>query len=187
MDMSDRYRLRDDNSPVMEKSHALIYLWKGLISCYQIFPPISAHGLISLWDFRCLRMDEIDVITYKYVIIYNYQACESVIWRIVIVEKDSRGWHRLSRGDNSSYHTHTGFIIVLLHRISYTVLYLFGLVQIWPQTPSDDPYSINYACHVRLTREFPWGFSPVRLIKPCDLTSNGWSNGMSNVMWCSLD
>jgi len=27
----------------MEKSHALIYLWKGLISCYQIFAPISAR------------------------------------------------------------------------------------------------------------------------------------------------
>ena len=75
MDMSDRYRLRDHNSPVMGKSHALIYLQKGLISCYQNFSPISAYGLISMWHFWCLRMDKMDVITYKYVInicIYIY-------------------------------------------------------------------------------------------------------------------
>ena len=30
-----------------------------------------AHGVISLWDFRCLRMGKIDVITYKYVIMIN--------------------------------------------------------------------------------------------------------------------
>jgi hypothetical protein len=68
MDMSDRYQLSDDNSSVMEESHALIYLKKGLISCYQIFALISAHGLISLWHIRRLRMGKIDVITYKYVI-----------------------------------------------------------------------------------------------------------------------
>ena len=45
MDMSDQYQLRDDNSPVMEKVMHL-----------------------SIWHFRCLRMDKIDVITYKYVI-----------------------------------------------------------------------------------------------------------------------
>ena len=39
-----------------------------MISCYQSFPPVSAHWLISLWHFRCLRMGKIDVITYKYVI-----------------------------------------------------------------------------------------------------------------------
>ena len=60
----------------------LIWIWvinigwgmiTGLISCYQIFAPISAHGLISLWHFRCLRMGKIDVITYKYVInIFTY-------------------------------------------------------------------------------------------------------------------
>jgi len=43
-------------------------LKRGLISCYQSFAPISAHGLISLWQFRCLRIGKIDVITYKYVI-----------------------------------------------------------------------------------------------------------------------
>ena len=32
------------------------------------FCPIFAHGQISLWHFRCLRMGKIDVITYKYVI-----------------------------------------------------------------------------------------------------------------------
>ena len=42
---------------------------RGLISCYQSFALVSAHGLISLWHFRCLRMGKIDVITYKYVII----------------------------------------------------------------------------------------------------------------------
>jgi hypothetical protein len=47
-------------------------LTRGLIACYQSFAPISAHGLISLWHFRCLRMVKIGVITYKYVIhIYN--------------------------------------------------------------------------------------------------------------------
>jgi len=46
----------------------VIGLTRGLISCYQSFSPISAHGLISLWYFRCLRMGKIDVITYKYVI-----------------------------------------------------------------------------------------------------------------------
>ena len=47
--MSDQYRLRDDNSPVMEKVMHL-----------------------SILDFRCLRMDNIDVITYRYVIKYIY-------------------------------------------------------------------------------------------------------------------
>ena len=47
MDMSDQYRLRDDNSPAMEKVMHL-----------------------SILHFRCLRMDKIDVITYKYVIVY---------------------------------------------------------------------------------------------------------------------
>jgi len=36
-----------------------------------VLHPISAHGLISLWHFRCLRMRKIAVITYKYVIINN--------------------------------------------------------------------------------------------------------------------
>jgi hypothetical protein len=31
-----------------------------------------------------------------------------------------RLWHKLSRGDNPSYHTLTRLIIVLLHQISYT-------------------------------------------------------------------
>ena len=45
-------------------------MWRtsGLISCYQSFAPISAHELISLWHFRCLRMGKFDVIIYKYVI-----------------------------------------------------------------------------------------------------------------------
>ena len=43
MDISDQYRLRDDNSPVMEKVMHL-----------------------SILHFRCLRMDNIDVITYRY-------------------------------------------------------------------------------------------------------------------------
>ena len=44
----------------------VIGLGKGLISCYQSFAPISAPVMISLWHFWCLRMDKIDVITYKY-------------------------------------------------------------------------------------------------------------------------
>ena len=90
MNMGDRYRLRDDNSPDMEKDmHWFIYHifqhWiikniinfphrhqmRGLISCYQSLSPISAHGLISLWHFWCLCMGKIDVFTYKYVIIYD--------------------------------------------------------------------------------------------------------------------
>jgi hypothetical protein len=43
MDMSDQYRLRDDNSLVMGKVMHL-----------------------SILHFRCLRMDNIDVITYRY-------------------------------------------------------------------------------------------------------------------------
>ena len=43
--MSDQYRLRDVNSPVMEKVMHL-----------------------SIWQLRCLRMGKIDGITYKYVI-----------------------------------------------------------------------------------------------------------------------
>ena len=34
----------------------IMWLTRCLISCYQSFAPISAHGLISLWHFRCLRM-----------------------------------------------------------------------------------------------------------------------------------
>ena len=46
-----------------------------MLSCYQRFASISAHGLISLWLIRCLRMGKIDVITYKYVIIKYYNEC----------------------------------------------------------------------------------------------------------------
>ena len=45
MYMSDQYRLRDDNSPIMENVMHL-----------------------SILHFRCLRMNNIDVITYRYVI-----------------------------------------------------------------------------------------------------------------------
>jgi hypothetical protein len=45
---------------------------------------------------------------------------------------------------------HSRLIIVLLHWISYTVSSLFGLVQIWQQIPSDDPYSVKSASHVTL-------------------------------------
>ena len=38
-------------------------------SCYHSLAPISAHGLIQMWYFRCYRMGTIYVITYKYVII----------------------------------------------------------------------------------------------------------------------
>ena len=43
--MSDQYRLRDDNSPVIEKVMHL-----------------------SIWHLRCLRMGKIDGIAYKSVI-----------------------------------------------------------------------------------------------------------------------
>jgi hypothetical protein len=48
---------------------SVILLLPLLISCYQIFATLSAHGLLLLWHFRCLHMGKIDVITYKYVII----------------------------------------------------------------------------------------------------------------------
>jgi len=64
---------------------------------------------------------------------------------VCLPEKDyvTRGWHKLSRGDKPSYLTLTRCIIVLLHRISHTVPKLFGLVHIWQQIPSDDPYSVR--------------------------------------------
>jgi hypothetical protein len=71
MDMSDRYRLRDDNSLVMEKSCIALFIERLDIVLSDFCPDISAHGLISLWFFRCLRMGKIDGITYKYVINYN--------------------------------------------------------------------------------------------------------------------
>ena len=52
-------------------------------------------------------------------------------------------WFVLLPWDNPSFHTLTRLIIVLLHRISYTVPSLFGLVHIWQQIPSDDPYSVR--------------------------------------------
>ena len=49
---------------------------RGLISFYQSFATMSAHELISLWFFRCLRNGKIDVITYKYVInTYYFLLC----------------------------------------------------------------------------------------------------------------
>jgi hypothetical protein len=53
---------------------------RGLISCYQSFASISAHGLLSQWHFRCLRMGKIDVITYKYVIIYCIECLIMLQW-----------------------------------------------------------------------------------------------------------
>jgi hypothetical protein len=43
-------------------------------------------------------------------------------------EKDyvTRGWHKLSTGDNPSYHTLTRLIIVLLHRISYSAIIIWS-------------------------------------------------------------
>ena len=58
-------------------------LTRGLISCYQSFAPISAHGLISLWHFRCLCIAKIDVITYKYVIMTTSEIC-IVQWQDVM-------------------------------------------------------------------------------------------------------
>jgi hypothetical protein len=85
MDMSDRYWLR----VLLPKRQQIFPLWTSTFSKRQLtvgrkwrhgaherldivllefFPPISAHGLISLWHFRCLRMGKIDVVTYKDVI-----------------------------------------------------------------------------------------------------------------------
>ena len=76
--MSDWYRLRNDNSPNMEKGmHCSIYIE----ACYYVVPFIKRLG-IMLSEFcpdicpladidvalRYLRMGKIDVITYKYVI-----------------------------------------------------------------------------------------------------------------------
>ena len=104
MDMSDRYRLRDVNTSksfLAERRHFPNDNWqlggsgvmghtRGLISCYQSVAPISAHELISLWYFWCLRNGKIDVITYKYVInTYLFVGiCIScnmdwIIWRLV--------------------------------------------------------------------------------------------------------
>ena len=64
---------------------------RGLISCYQSFASISAHGLLSQWHFWCLRMGKIDVITYKYVImVFNATFNNiSVIswWSVILVEE----------------------------------------------------------------------------------------------------
>jgi hypothetical protein len=108
MDMSDRYRLRDDNSPDMEKGmHWPIYHifqhWikitkltsKGKLTVGRkwrhgpherldiVLSEIFPDGLISRWHFRCLRMGKIDVITYKYVIIYIYCMLVRKIWKFI--------------------------------------------------------------------------------------------------------
>ena len=62
LSVSDSLRLLGVNEAIDRKWNITTGLF-GLI-----FAPISAHGLISLWHFRCLRMEKIDVITYKYVI-----------------------------------------------------------------------------------------------------------------------
>jgi hypothetical protein len=66
--MSDRYRLRDNNSPDMEMAYIDLFI-KRLDIMLSEFCPDICHGLISLWHFRSLRMGKIDVIIYKYVII----------------------------------------------------------------------------------------------------------------------
>jgi hypothetical protein len=59
--MSDWYRLRDDNSPDMEKG-IVLFIKRLDIMCPDICPWADT---VSLWHFRYLRMG--NVITYKYV------------------------------------------------------------------------------------------------------------------------
>jgi hypothetical protein len=96
MDMSDRYWLR----VLLPKRQQIFPLWTSTFSKRQLtvgrkwrhgaherldivllefFPPISAHGLISLWHFRCLRMGKIDVITYKDVINEKWHVMITII------------------------------------------------------------------------------------------------------------
>ena len=100
--MSDWYRLRDDNSPDMEKGmHCYIYreVWyhvvlfiKRLDIMLSEFSPISAHGLISLWHFG------VYVITYKYVIkthyihsvlVQDWYQVKSLVWTSITTSSDS--------------------------------------------------------------------------------------------------
>ena len=68
IDMGDQYRLRDDNSPAMEKVMHWSIHRKAWYRVIRFLSRYLAHGLISLWHFRCLRIGKIDVITYTYVI-----------------------------------------------------------------------------------------------------------------------
>jgi hypothetical protein len=85
MNMSDRYRLR----VLLPKCQQICPRWTSTFSKRQLTVGrkwrrgaherlwyrvirVSPRWQISLWHFRCLCMDTIDVITYKYVIIYYY-------------------------------------------------------------------------------------------------------------------
>ena len=85
MNMSDRYRLRvllPKRQQIFPRRMSTFFKrqltvgrkwrhWGSREACYRVIrvlPPCQ----ISLWHFRCLCMDTIDVITYKYVIIYYY-------------------------------------------------------------------------------------------------------------------
>jgi hypothetical protein len=104
--MSDWYRLRDDNSPYMEKGmHCYIYreIWYHVVLFIKrldimlsefspISSPISAHGLISLWHFG------VYVITYKYVIkthyihsvlVQDWYQVKSLLWTSITTSSDS--------------------------------------------------------------------------------------------------
>ena len=59
MDMNDRYRLRDDNSPDMEKGmHCSIYKedW------YHVIRILPRYLLISLWHFRCYVWEKLTLL-----------------------------------------------------------------------------------------------------------------------------
>jgi len=69
MDMSDRYRLRDDNSPDMEKvMHWSIYR-KAWYRVIRFLPRYLPMGWYRCGTSGVLRMGKVDVIAYKYVII----------------------------------------------------------------------------------------------------------------------
>jgi hypothetical protein len=79
--MSDWYRLRDDNSPDMEKGihcsiykeawyHVFLFIKRLDIMLSEFCPDICPWADIAVAR-RCLRMSKIDVITYRYVIIID--------------------------------------------------------------------------------------------------------------------
>ena len=91
VDMIDRYRLRDDNYPDMEKgmhwpNYHIFQHWIKITKLALrvgrkwhhgpherldiVLSEFCSDGLISRWHFRCLRMGKIDVIAYKYAIIF---------------------------------------------------------------------------------------------------------------------
>jgi hypothetical protein len=94
MDMSDRYRLRallpkhqqifPRWTSTFSKRQLTVTSWGSREAWYRVIR-VLPRWQISLWHFWCLCMGKIDVITYKYVIIYISIAIKQFLITLIFV------------------------------------------------------------------------------------------------------